>query len=194
MKRLKRDDINLLEAYTYKTPLYEKFKPHLVYFFVPFLFVCLCVVVYIFGFARSLHHDQLLLNRNKEELSSLKSTSEDLMSASDYQAYIDNKNTYDVLKEMKSVIDTYPRINQKALSKLMENHDTITSIAYNQDDHSMTIQYKVDQQSFYYNLITKMRKTGYFSDIEYVGYTGVDDQVTSQNMTKYASTIIYKLK
>ena len=204
MKKIRKDDINLLEAYAYKTPFYEKMKPHVIYFLIPMVFACLCTVIYILVFTNMLGHNQSLLQQNKAELTSLQSTTEELMSTADYQAYIDNKNTYETLKDMQKVIETYPEMNQKALSTLMENYQTIRSVAYNQQEHSLTIEYKSYQQSFYYDMISKMRKTGYFRDIEYVGYTGVDDQTTTQSddgtqtitqsTRKYASTIVYKLK
>ena len=109
MKKIRKDDINLLEAYAYKTPFYEKMKPHVIYFLMPMIFACLCIVIYILVFTNMLGHNQSLLQQNKAELTSLQSTSEELMSTADYQAYIDNKNTYETLKDMQKVITIVDR-------------------------------------------------------------------------------------
>lgn len=196
MKKMRKDDIDFLEAYTYKTPIYEKIKPHFTYFIVPIIFLCVCSIVYLVVFQGHYYRQKMLLKKNQEEYSSLQQQTDHLTQTDEYQLYIENKKAYQIYKDMQEVIETYPQMNQKALVKIMDNYQVITSLEYKQEDKSITVQYIVPQQSFYEKLIQQMRKTEYFTDIEYIGYTGVEKTIDGlqEQENNYASTIVYKLK
>lgn len=182
-----RKDINILEAYEYKPPRFEKYRPHMMYI-GPVLGVLLAVtLVYLGLFYYPLVKQQKKTAVVKEQRNEVQELLDNSIGEKQFQEYQDTKSKVDKYEMLLKIIDTYPELNLDDLSKILDTTlgAWITSFSYNNATHAITVSYEALQQEVYPQIITQLRATKLFDQIVYNGYQGSKRDITQTQMVPY---------
>lgn len=209
MRKLVRDDINLLEAYHYKTPITVIIKPYIGFVLAPLISIVFCVLLHNFVIQKGLSQTSMKFTELNAELTKLNLVYDELISTPEYIEYTSLKQDYEIFSNLNEILASYPSINPEMMINLMQDYQQMGSISYNKQTHSIVTSYTANYAAYFSELITKKRATGYFEDIEYHGYSSSDVTIPSTNTStensndetitqttqrKYSATITYKLK
>lgn len=180
-KRYYRKDINILEAYYYKPPRFEKYRPHMMYIGPVLLTIIILSFVYLVFFLRPLN----LLNEKTEQLSEERTEVEEVLNASigekDYQEYQSAKQVVSKYETLLEIIETYPGLDLDIVEAIFNTTEgaTIIDFGYSTSSHSITVSYESTTQASYPEMLSKLRAANIFQDIKYTGYQGEERKITA---------------
>lgn len=210
MIKIKKENINLLSAYSYKEPYYVKWIPYIGFIIAPLITLCLCGCLYFYFYSQN-NHMKNIVEDKKIVLNDIETNYDDYITDDQYVKYQKDQKEYQQLLEIDKMISTYPDIDIKALKLILTESQHITHMTYQQEQHAFVVDYEHFKRSYFSELVEKMSKEEVFQSIDYPGYTGkettvskeINDDAPSTDVvevpevtieTTYVSTVTYYLK
>lgn len=183
-KRYFRKDINILQAYYYKPPKFEKYRPHMMYILPVLGFLVGCSLIYYLFFYRPLIAQEAKTNATKLQRSEIEELLNTSIGEKDYQEYQTTKAEVEKYEGMLEIIKTYPKLNLDHLQAILETtfDASITNFNYDNESHSITVSYEAPTQATYPKILSQLRALNIFDSIVYNGYQGVERDITETQL------------
>lgn len=183
-KKYFRKDINILQAYYYKPPKFEKYRPHMMYILPVLGFLVGFSLIYYVFFYRPLVAQQVKTSQVKTQRAEVEELLNSSIGEKNYQEYQTTKAEVEKYELMLEIIKTYPKLNLDHLNAILETTlgASITNFSYDNNTHAITVSYEAPSQDTYPKILSQLRALNIFDDIIYNGYQGVERDITETQL------------
>ena len=183
-KKYFRKDINILQAYYYKPPKFEKYRPHMMYILPVLGFLVGFSLIYYVFFYRPLVAQQVKTSQVKTQRAEVEELLNSSIGEKNYQEYQTTKAEVEKYELMLEIIKTYPKLNLDHLNAILETTlgASITNFSYDNNTHAITVSYEAPSQDTYPKILSQLRALNIFDSIEYNGYQGVERDITETQL------------
>lgn len=183
-KRYFRKDINILQAYYYKPPKFEKYRPHMMYILPVLGFLVGFSLIYYLFFYRPLVAQEIKTSQVKTQRAEVEELLNSSIGEKNYQEYQTTKAEVEKYELQLEIIKTYPKLNLDHLNAILETTfgATITNFSYDNNSHAITVSYEAPSQDIFPKILSQLRALNIFDDIVYNGYQGTSRDITETQL------------